>query len=52
MDRRTNETDDDFNDRQDVRHGNQVALMILAEWVEKRDQEDPIAEHQFRLVRG
>jgi hypothetical protein len=44
--------DEDVTERGDVRHGNPIALMILAEWVEKRDREDPDIEHRFRLVRG
>jgi len=53
MDRRTafDLPEDDVTER-DVRHGNPIALMILADWVHKRDQEDPDIEHRFRLVRG
>lgn len=36
----------------DLQHTNPIALMILAEFVEKRDREDDQVEHQFRLVRS
>ena len=53
MDRRIFDFRDDEYDRvAAVRHTNPIALMILAEWVHKRDQEDPDIEHRFRLVRG
>lgn len=54
MDRRSpfDFSDEGDLDRTDVRHVNTIALMILAEWVDKRDREDPDVEHQFRLVRG
>lgn len=34
---------------QDVRHGNPIALMILADHIERRDHDDPVAEHDFRI---
>jgi hypothetical protein len=54
MDRTTpfDSWDDDAQVRGDVQRGNPIALMILAEWVLKRDQEDPVVEHGFRIVRG
>lgn len=35
-----------------LRHSNPIALLILAEWVEKRDHEDTEVEHGFSVMRG
>ena len=35
-----------------LRHSNPIALMIIAEWIEKRDHDDADVEHGFRVMRG
>ena len=42
-----------FEDRgPGLRHSNPIALMIIAEWIEKRDHEDADVDHGFRVMRG